>query len=148
MFKGGTITIKEKLESSTEEADSRLIQHLIVAAECESQRVVVIYNDTYVLVYCLIYQNSCQFYGCKEAGETRDIPIHVLAKNLKDHLSSSIILKTHVVTECDVTGKIWTKSSAMKNIPERFLEDVRIWKPSYVAFKSAEHYLVNVIQTS
>ena len=104
MFKGGTITIKEKLESSTEEADSRLIQHLIVAAECESQRVVVIYNDTYVLVYCLIYQNSCQFYGCKEvwvrfgAGETRDIPIHVLAKNLKDHLSSSIILKTHVVT--------------------------------------------------
>ena len=53
-----------------------------------------------------------------------------------------------MVTECDVTGKIWTKSSAMKNIPERFLEDVRIWKPSYVAFKSAEHYLVNVIQTN
>lgn len=106
MFQLGRIITREKLKSTIQEADSRLIQHLIVAAECESQRVVVIYNDTYVLVYCLIYQNSCQFYGCKEAGETRDIPIHVLAKNLKDHLSSSITLKTHVVTECDVTGKI------------------------------------------
>ena len=103
----------------------------------------------------MTYENRCPFYGCKEvyvrfgAGEkTGDIPIHVLANRLGDHLSSSIILKTHVPTGCDATSKTGTKSSAIKNNPERFLEDFRIKEPSDAAFKSAEHYLVNVIQPS
>ena len=92
MFKARKIITKEKLKSSIEETDSCLIQHLIEAAKCESQRVVVISNDTDVAVYCLTYENSCRFYGCKEvwvrfgAGEkTRDISIHVLANKLGDH---------------------------------------------------------------
>ena len=36
----------------------------------------------------------------------------------------------------------------MKNNLERFLEDFGIGEPSDAAFKSAEHYLVNVIQSS
>ena len=102
MFKAGRIITKEKLKSSIEEADSRLIQHLIEAAKWESQRVVVISNNTRVVVYCLAYESRCRFYGCKEVwvrfgtGEkTRDIPIHILANKLGNHLSSSIILKTH-----------------------------------------------------
>ena len=155
MFKTGRIITKDKLKPSIEEADSRHMQHLIEAAKYESQRVVVISNDTDVVVYCLTYENRCRFYGCKEvwvrfgAGEkTSDIPIHVLANKLGDHLSSLIILKTHVLTECDVTSRIGTKSSAMKNNPERFLEDFGIGEPSDAAFKSAEHFLVNVIQPS
>ena len=53
-----------------------------------------------------------------------------------------------MLTGCDVTSKIGTKSSAMKNNPERFLEDFGIGEPSDAAFKSAEHYLVNLIQPS
>ena len=67
------------------------------------------------LLLGIIGENRCRFYGCKEVwvrfgtGEkTRDIPIHVLANKLGNHLSSSIILKTHVLTGCDVTSKIGT----------------------------------------
>ena len=34
----------------------------------------------------------------------------------------------------------------MRSNPERFLEVFAIAKPSDAAFKSAEHYLINVIQ--
>ena len=112
-------------------------------------------NDTDVVVYCLTYEKRFRFYGCKElsvrfgAGEkTRNIPIHILADKLRDHLSSSIILKTHVFTGCDVTSKIGTKSSAMKINPERFFQAFGVGEPSDIAFKSAERYLVNVIQPS
>ena len=154
-FKAGRITNKENLKSSIEEADSRFTQRLIEAAKCESQRVVVISNDTDVIVYCLTCENKCRVNGCKEiwvrfgAGEKNmGIPIHVLANQLEDHLSSLIILKTHLVTGCDVASKIGTKPSAMKNNPEIFLEDFGIGEPSDVAFKSAEYYFINVIQPS
>lgn len=80
------------------------------------------------------------------AGEkTRNIPIHVLANKLGDHLSSLFILKIHVFTGSDVTSKIGRKRSEMNINPERFLEDFRIGEPSDAAFKNAEHHLVNVI---
>ena len=50
-------------------------------------------------------------------------PIHILANKLGDNLSSSTILKTHVLIGCDVTSNIGKKSSAMENNPEKFLED-------------------------
>ena len=53
-----------------------------------------------------------------------------------------------MITGCHGTSKIGTKSSAIKNNPERFLEDFRIGEPFNTAFKSVEHYLVNVIQPS
>ena len=103
----------------------------------------------------MTYEKRCRFYGCKElwvrfgAGEkTRNVPIHILADKLGDHLSSSIILKTHVFTGCDITSKIGTKSSAMKINPERFLQVFGVGELSDIAFKSAERYLVNVIQPS
>ena len=115
---------------------------------------VVIANDVDIVVYCLTYENKCRFYRCKEvrvrfgAGKkARDIPIHVVENKLGDHLSS-INIKTHVLTGCYVTSKIRTKSSAMKNNPERFLEDFGIGELSDAAFKSIEHYLANAIQPS
>ena len=38
MFKAGRFITKEKLKSSIEESDSRLIQYLIEAAKFESQK--------------------------------------------------------------------------------------------------------------
>lgn len=110
MLKAGRIITKENLKSSIEEAHSCLIQHLIEVGKCENQRVAVISNDTDVVLYCLTYENRCWFYGYKEVlvrfgprGKPRDIPIHVLAYKLGDHLLYPIILKTHVLTGCDVT---------------------------------------------
>ena len=147
------ITIQGQLTSMIEEADCRLIPHMIEAAKCGASRAVVFSNDTDVAIYCLTYVNRCRIYGCREiwnrfgTGErTRDIPIHLLAAKLGENLSSSIILKAHVVTGCDVTSKIDTKSSALKKNPERFLHDFGIGEPSDAAFGHAEQYLVNVLQ--
>ena len=61
-----------------------------------------------------------------EQDKKRDIPIQVLENKLGDHLLSLIILKIHLLTECDVSSKIGVNSSTMKNNPEKFLEDYRI----------------------
>ena len=66
MLKAGIITPVENLKSSVEEADTRLIQHLIEAAKYKSEKVIVMSNDTDVVVYCFTYEKRCLFYGCKE----------------------------------------------------------------------------------
>ena len=65
MFKAGRNITKEKPKSSIEETDSRLIQHLIEAKR-ESQRVVVISNDTDVVAYCLTYKIGVDFMDAKK----------------------------------------------------------------------------------
>ena len=79
MLKAGIITPVENLKSSAEEADVRLMQHLIEAAIYKSEKVIVMSNDTDVVVYCLTCEKRCRFYGCKElwvrfgAGEKQEI---------------------------------------------------------------------------
>ena len=79
--------------------------------------------------------------GSVGAGEkARYITIHILADKFGDHLSSSTILKTHVLTGFDVTSKIGTKSSATKVNTERFLQTFGVGETSDIAFKNAERY--------
>ena len=66
MLKAGRIISKKKMKSAIEEADSCIIQHLIEATKCETQRVVVISNVRDAVVYYLIYENRCRFNGYKE----------------------------------------------------------------------------------
>ena len=65
---------------------------------------------------------------------------------LEDNLSSLIILKPHVLTVSCVTSKIATQYSAIKNNQGRFLNKCGVGDPSDNSLKSAEHYLVNIIQ--
>ena len=65
---------------------------------------------------------------------------HKLEKNVINSL-----LKLHILTGCDVTSKVGTKSAAIKASQE-----VNLWKfCSFVSeeygFKDAELYLVNVL---
>ena len=55
MSKGGSITVMDNLKSSIEEADTRLVQHLIEAVKRKKEKVIVMSNDTDVAVYCLTY---------------------------------------------------------------------------------------------
>ena len=154
MFKAVRIITKEKLKSSVEEGYFRLIWHVIEAAKCESQRVVIISNNPDAVAYCLAYENRFQFYGHKEVcfhfrtGEkTMNNPIHGMENKLGDHLSSLIILKTHVLTGCDVVQLVRLEQNLLQwsTIQKWFLEDLGIGEPSNAAFKNAEHYLVNII---
>ena len=95
-----------------------------------------------------------KYYKCKdiwfrfEAREkTTGIPIHILRNKVGDHLSS-LIIKTYVLPGCDVTSKTITKSSAMKNNQESFLDDFGIREPFNAAFESRDKFLVNVIWPS
>ena len=60
---------------------------------------------------------------------------------------SQIILKTHILTGCDVTSKIGTKIAALNSEPEKYLKEFgEREEPSYDSFEDAERYLVEVLK--
>ena len=54
--------------------------------------------------------------------KTRFIPIHTLGRKL-GHRTYSAVMKAHILTGCDVTSKIWTKTAAIKANPESYLHN-------------------------
>ena len=147
----GTIHIESALLSTIEEADSRIIPHISNAAKGKYKRAVVISNDTDVLVLLLYYAEIFKDRGMGEiwikfgTGErARLIPIHLLADILGKNMSCAI-MKAHILSGCDVTSKVGTKTAALKYNPEIYLaqfgespelntENIRL----------AEEYLVKV----
>ena len=141
------------LDSEIEEADSRIIPHVEKAARRGVQRVVVHSNDTDVVVYLLYYIHHYINLGIEElwikygtGDKTRYIPLHKLGHSLGPEMSQ-IILKTHILTGCDVTSKIGTKIAALNSEPEKYLKEFgEREEPSYDSFEDAERYLVEVLK--
>ncbi len=111
-LKDGKCSPKHDLNVSLEEADVRLIIHINDAAKDGMKRVVVVSNDTDVLVLCLHFWNEFEEVGLEElwmrggAGNTtRFIPIHILAGNLGQVRCKSLIAM-HLLTGCDTTSKL------------------------------------------
>ena len=59
MLKAGIITPVENLKSSVEETDVRLIQHLKEVAKYKSEKVIVMFNETDIVVFCLTCEKKC-----------------------------------------------------------------------------------------
>ena len=153
MVKAEKITTMKELNSSIEEADCRIIPHTIHAAKSGKEKVIIYSNDTDVAVYAITYMSKCKSLNCNEvwllfgSGEkSRYLPIHTLAYKMGYTLSSSILLKVHVLTGCDVTSKLGTKPTALKSSPENYLESFGVGEASEISFQQAEKYLVNVLQ--
>ena len=73
------------------------------------------------------------------------IPVHKLGVVLGIQLCK-VILKSHVLTGCDLTRKVGTKAAALNSEPEQYLESFgEIYEPSLESFKKAEKYLVRVL---
>lgn len=105
--------------SIAEEADSRIIPHINHAA--------VILNDTDVVVLLTFFMHQFRQSGLQElwikfgTGEkTKFIPIHSLAMELGPSISAAV-MKAHILTGCDVTSELGTKSPALKCQPEKYL---------------------------
>ena len=49
--------------------------------------------------------------------------IHTIAR-LNQNLLDDVLLKVHILTGCDVTSKIWTKSAALKSDPHMYLKNL------------------------
>ena len=143
---------REYLQMFLEETDVRVIPHIHKAVSNGVERVVVLSNDTDVVVLLLFYIFDFFSLGLKECwirigtGEkTRFIPIHTLGRTL-GHCTCSAVIKPHILMGCDVTSKTGTKSEAIKASPEGYLHNFgEENNPSSEAFLKAEEYLVRVL---
>ena len=84
-IKNGVVSVRPELHSSIEEADCCLIPHVHNAVQCQSKRVLILSNDTDVVLYTLAYQfvdtNSNKIMTAQEVASDRGSVIgSVLAK--------------------------------------------------------------------
>ena len=72
--------------------------------------------------------------------------MHYLAKKLGPH-QCSVIMKAHILTGCDITSKVGTKSAALQAEPTEFLDTFGEHNTleNYEAIKG-EEYLVKVLK--
>ena len=152
---GKNIPIPE-LKFSYEEADMRIIPHIKWEIESypERKRVLVISQDTDIVILLLFYMKSFKSLGLTElymqlgkGDGKRWIPIHLYQSEL-GHDYCKALLKFHLGTGCDYLSKIGTKSSALKAKPEAnlntFGESVNL---DDAQIQEAEKYLVNVMSS-
>ena len=73
-----------ELESTQEEADTRLILHTIYAAQNGSQRVVIHTNDTDVIVMAIYYASTDKLSGLQELWipTEQNLPVHEITAAL------------------------------------------------------------------
>ena len=123
-------TILPNLNSYTEEADTLIIPHINNISLKNNTTAVVLSNDTYVCVLLLHYMNVFKKNGLKKilirygTGNTRRfIPVHKIYEKLGNSVSS-VLLKAHVLTGCDLTSKIGTKERVLKACAEPFFTNV------------------------
>ena len=121
--------IDEKLRLDFEEADIRLIPHVQNAVQKGCKRVVMLSNDTDVVALGIHYMEHFTNIGLIEfwirygtGKKSRFLPIHELVISLGQNLSS-VVLKAHILTGCDVTSKVGTKAASLKTNPEIYLKE-------------------------
>ena len=119
----GSNNILTELELPIEEADLRIIPHVQHAIKQGNLRVIVTSNDTDVVVLLIHYYKVFQsinelwiYYGTGE--KARYIPIHRLNSVIEEATASSLLV-SHILTGCDVTSKIGTKTSRYKYISNK-----------------------------
>ena len=79
-------------------------------------------------------------------SKSRHIPVHKLGFIFSTQ-RCKVILKSHVLTGCDVTSKVETKTVALSSEPEQYLESFgKMDEPSLESFEKAEKYLARVLQ--
>ena len=125
----GSVIGVPNLDTNYEEADQRLALHAINATKDGFKRLVIISQDTDVLILFLHHLVYLSSFGNKElwitagVGDTsRYIPVHTLAAELGETLCQ-ILPAIHTLTGCDYTSKFGTKAAALKANPEQFLKD-------------------------
>ena len=143
-----------ELDSNIEEADVRIIPHAINAADDDMcRRVVVLSNDTDVVVLCLHFFVTLKQHGVKQlwlrggvGSTTRYIPLHILARKL-GAATCKVLLAVHILTGCDITSKVGTKAAALKAHPLKYLsgfaQDIDSVEED---IEMAEQYLVQVFK--
>jgi hypothetical protein len=141
------------LDVHIEEADARLMPHCMHATQDGAKRIVILSNDTDVLVLGVYFWTTFHCQGLHElwirAGvgdTTRYIPIHTMAQNIGVD-TCKILPALHSITGSDTTSKFGTKAAALKANPVQFLQD--FGKDPHASdfmqtLQKAEEYLIQV----
>ena len=147
------ITQMFQLQSNIKEADLRIPAHILDALIEGYTSVLVLCNDTDVIVELIHLIPIFKTYNLNElwvkAGigdSTRHIPVHTLHHRLGNQLCA-VLPALHCITGCDVTSKIGTKKAALKANPENYLMHFGT-SPSLsnTVVHRAEQFLVKVLK--
>ena len=137
------------LDLDIEEADVRIIPHALDATNCGAKRVVLLSNDTDVVVPGLHHWSIMNAHGLNElwikagvATTTRYIPLHTLATRMGPE-KCKVIIPLHHLTGCDSTSKFGTKAAGLKAKPVTFLQNFAR-NPYDTDFNLVEEFLVQV----
>ena len=140
-----------ELDLSIEEADVRVIPHALHASKNGAKTIVLLANDTDILVLGLYFWEKIKSFGLRElwmrcgiGHTTRHIPLHSLGERMGVHLCK-VLLPVHQLTGCDITSKFGTKASGLKANPLEYLKDFGT-DPLNINVNVAEEYLVQVIK--
>ena len=132
----------------------RIISHVSKSVSRNFTNIVVISNDTDVLILLLHYLPQFIENGLEElwikfgaGGHSRFVPLHVMYNNMNKELHS-VILKAHILTGCDATSKIGTKKGALKVSPKKYLSKFGNDRTDVLSYENAESFLVKVLNAS
>ena len=130
IINGSDPTSLPALDLDIEEADVRIIPHALDATNCGAERVVLLSNDTDVVVLGLHHWSILTEHGLKElwikagvATTTRYIPLYTLATRMGPE-KCKVIIPLHQLTGCDSTSKFGTKTPALNAKPEKFFPEL------------------------
>lgn len=153
IYTKGTGHIVQELNRRLEEADLRVVPHVEWAVRNSSNRVIVLSNDTDVIIVLLrfvalfISQGLSELWIRYGTGEKRRlIPLHILYKKLEPEMPR-VLIKAHILTGDDTVSKIGTKIGALAAEPVKFLKEFAETEEE-CDFKDVEKYLVRVWKTS
>ncbi|CAG9760708.1 unnamed protein product [Ceutorhynchus assimilis] len=113
--KNSGVTVDELLQSNHEEADTRLIFHLVHSST--GSPIVVKSDDTDVLVLLIYFYwndkklNASEIYiekghNTTSTNKKRFVPIHLIAQNLQKPISDGLPA-FHAITGCDTTNSFF-----------------------------------------
>ena len=146
----GVVTEDPELCFSIEEADSRIIPQITKACQNEVKRIVVMSNNTDVVICSLVYhQRLCEL-GIQELWVK--FGIKGVCRNTNSQAGQqlggekcSALLKAHILTGCDVTSKIGTNVSAVASKSKSYLDGFGIECLRDSSFVLGKKYLMRVI---
>ena len=148
IFNGSDPTPVPALDLDIEEADVRTIPHALDATNCGTERVVLLSNDTDLVVIGMHHWSIMRAHVLKElwikagvATTTRYNPLHTLATRMGPE-KCKVITPIHQLTGCD-TSKFGTNTATLKAKPEKFLQNFAR-NPFDTDFNLVEEFLVQV----
>ena len=128
VFSNIGITLPE-LNGKIEEANVRMIPHALHSVNEGASRVILLSNDTNVVVFGLHYRSLLKGHGLKEmwiragvGNSIRHISLHTLAEKMDPEICK-VLLPLHHLTGCDSSRKFCTKAAGLKANPAQHLQE-------------------------